>query len=48
MELLLGADADPLAGSPCALEAARFFGWEQLTRQLLQHISLGARNAKSL
>jgi ankyrin repeat protein len=38
MELLLGADADPLAGSPSALETARFFSKEQLTRQLLQHI----------
>jgi uncharacterized protein len=38
MELLLGADADPLAGSPSALETARFFRKEQLTRQLLQHI----------
>jgi hypothetical protein len=38
MELLLGADADPLAGSPSALETARFFSNEQLTRQLLQHI----------
>ncbi len=28
MELLLGADADPLAGSPSALETARFFGKE--------------------
>jgi ankyrin repeat protein len=38
MELLLGADADPLAGSPSALETARFFDREELTRQLLQHI----------
>ena len=38
IELLLGADADPLAGSPSALETARFFSKEQLTRQLLQHI----------
>jgi uncharacterized protein len=45
MELLLGADADPLAGSPSALETARFFGKEELIRQLLQHISLGAQNA---
>ena len=28
MELLLRADADPLAGSPSALETARFFGKE--------------------
>jgi uncharacterized protein len=38
IELLLGADADPLAGSPSALETARFFGKEQLARQLLQHM----------
>jgi ankyrin repeat protein len=38
MELLVGADADPLAGSPSALETARFFGKEQVARQLLQHI----------
>ena len=38
IELLLSADADPLAGSPSALETARFFGKEQLARQLLQHI----------
>jgi ankyrin repeat protein len=38
MELLVGADADPLAGSPSALETARFFGKEQLARQLLQHM----------
>jgi ankyrin repeat protein len=38
IELLLGADADPHAGSPSALETARYFGKEQLARQLLQHI----------
>jgi ankyrin repeat protein len=38
IELLLSADADPLAGSPSALETARYFGKEQLARQLLQHI----------
>jgi ankyrin repeat protein len=38
IELLLSADADPLAGSPSALETARFFGKEQLAQQLLQHI----------
>jgi ankyrin repeat protein len=38
MELLVGADADPLAGSPSALETARFFGKGQLSRQLLQHV----------
>src|SRR5882762_9053110 len=38
MQLLVGADADPLAGSPSALETARFFGKEQLARQLLQHM----------
>jgi uncharacterized protein len=38
IELLLSSDADPLAGSPSALETARFFGREELARQLLQHI----------
>jgi uncharacterized protein len=38
IELLLEANADPLAGSPSALETARFFGREELARQLLQHI----------
>jgi ankyrin repeat protein len=38
IELLLSAEADPLAGSPSALETARFFEREELTRQLLQHI----------
>jgi ankyrin repeat protein len=42
IELLLRAHADPLAGSPCALETARFFGKEQLARHLLQHCSGGA------
>jgi uncharacterized protein len=41
IELLLSADADPLAGSPSALETARFFGRENLTRQLLLHIQRG-------
>jgi ankyrin repeat protein len=38
IELLLSADADPLAGSPSALETARFFEREELARQLMQHI----------
>jgi uncharacterized protein len=37
MELLLGAGADPLAGSPSALETARFFGKDEIARQLQQH-----------
>jgi uncharacterized protein len=37
MELLLRADADPLAGSPSALETARFFGKDEVARQLQQH-----------
>ncbi len=37
MELLLGAGADPLAGSPSALETARFFGKGEIARQLQQH-----------
>jgi ankyrin repeat protein len=38
VQLLLSADADPLAGSPSALETARFFEKEQLSRLLLQHV----------
>jgi len=38
IDLLLSADADPMAGSPSALETARYFGKEQLARRLLQHI----------
>jgi uncharacterized protein len=38
VELLLSADADPLTGSPSALETARFFRRDELTRQLLLHI----------
>jgi ankyrin repeat protein len=38
IELLLSADADPQAGSPSALETARFFERDELARQLLQHI----------
>jgi uncharacterized protein len=38
IELLLRAEADPLAGSPSALETARYFRNERLTRQLLQHM----------
>jgi ankyrin repeat protein len=34
MELLLEADADPLAGSPSALETARFFERAELARRL--------------
>src|SRR6201991_2352881 len=38
IDLLLSADADPLAGSPSALETAWFFEREEFARQLLQHI----------
>jgi hypothetical protein len=38
IELLLSADADPLAGSPSALETGQFFEREELARQLVQHI----------
>jgi ankyrin repeat protein len=38
IELLLSVDADPLAGSPSALETARFFERDELARQLVQHI----------
>jgi uncharacterized protein len=37
MQLLLRAGADPRAGSPSALETARFFGRLQVARQLEQH-----------
>jgi ankyrin repeat protein len=36
IELLLSADADPLAGSPSALETARYFQRDELARQLVQ------------
>ena len=45
MELLLGADADPLAGSPSAIETARYFRREELVRRLQQHIQ-GRRRVK--
>jgi len=48
IELLLSADADPLAGSPSALETARFFEREELTRQLLQHIQRRLGSAQEL
>jgi uncharacterized protein len=38
IELLLSAGADPLAGSPSALETARYFEREELARQLSQHV----------
>jgi ankyrin repeat protein len=38
IELLLSADADPLAGSPSALETARYFEREELARQLVGHV----------
>jgi ankyrin repeat protein len=38
IELLLSADANPLAGSPSALDTAQFFGKEELARQLQQHM----------
>jgi uncharacterized protein len=38
IELLLSADADPLAGSPSALATARFFEREELARRLLQDV----------
>jgi len=38
MELLLRAGADPLAGSPSALETARFFGKVEVARLLQQRI----------
>lgn len=38
IELLLSADADPLAGSPSAVETARYFQREELARQLAGHV----------
>jgi uncharacterized protein len=38
IELLLSADADPHAGSPSALETARYFERDELARQLEQHM----------
>ena len=48
IELLLSADADPLAGSPSALATARFFEREDLARQLLQHIQRRLGSAQEL
>jgi uncharacterized protein len=48
IELLLSADADPLAGSPSALETARFFEKEELARQLFQHIQRRLGSAQEL
>ncbi|MEZ0050350.1 ankyrin repeat protein [Mycobacterium sp. MAA66] len=39
IEMLLRADADPLAGSPSALETAKYFGREDTRRRLEQHIA---------
>jgi ankyrin repeat protein len=41
MEQLLRADADPLVGSPSALDTARYFGREELARLLQRHIQRG-------
>jgi ankyrin repeat protein len=46
VELLLAADADPVAGSPSALETARFFGKKQLGRRLIQHIEQRAQRVR--
>jgi hypothetical protein len=47
IELLLRADADPLAGSPSALETAQFFKREALERQLRLHIDGAAAHRSS-
>lgn len=47
IELLLSADADPLAGSPSALETARFFARDELARQLVQHTQRRLQESKS-
>ena len=41
IELLLNADADPLAGSPSALETAQYFGRAELATRL-HHMVAGA------
>jgi ankyrin repeat protein len=46
IELLLEAEADPLAGSPSALETARFFEREELARQLSQHMHQRRRSSE--
>jgi ankyrin repeat protein len=38
VDLLLRADADPLAGSPSALETARFFERHEFAAQMEQHV----------
>jgi ankyrin repeat protein len=48
IELLLSANADPLAGSPSALATARFFEREELARQLLQYIQRRLGSAQEL
>ena len=44
MELLLRAGADPLAGSPSALETARFFGRDEVARMLEEHTAVRSVN----
>lgn len=46
IDLLLRADADPHAGSPCALQTARYFGRDELQRHLHRH-SQRRRSARS-
>jgi len=38
IDLLLAADADPRAGSPSALETARYFKRDELAHKLVQYI----------
>jgi ankyrin repeat protein len=44
IELLLSAGADPLAGSPSALETARYFERDELARQLVEHMQRRSAN----
>jgi ankyrin repeat protein len=44
IELLLSADADPLAGSPSALETAQYFQREELARQLARLVDRRSEN----
>jgi len=44
IELLLSADADPLAGSPSALETARYFERDELAGQLVRLVERRSAN----
>ena len=48
IDLLLDADADPRAGSPSALETARYFKRDELAHQLVQFIQRGSRDLTTI